>query len=848
METYTSDFSMYARMTGDSVAALFNTDIKQGLALKQVQEHRRLYGANKLTVRRVRLWQMIKSQSSSSIIVIFFGLGVLALVLGERTNALMIFLCVSINLIFGWYQVYSSSKAIALLRKYLVSPVKVRRDGNDHIIPSTELVVGDIVVLNAGDRLFADVRIMQDRNLAIDESVLTGESAAQTKTAAVCQKKETSIYDAFNIGFGGTTVVGGSALGIVFAVGGHSMFGHIAEPDLEEVRESAIALRTRELGTFLVQLIIVTLVFVFCMHFLIQGKKDYLEMFMFVIALTVSVVPEALPIVVTFCLASGATKLAKKTVLVKRLSAIEDLGTVEVLCVDKTGTLTENKVILSNTYTSKGFDTVLRYAALGSEFLDAHKLKEVTGKGFDGAIYRALTPELVSAVRSFERVAEAPYDPERKVNSVLVREAQSPAILIVRGMQEDVIPLCDEIDRECVNAWVEAENRQGHRIVAVAFKVMGNDVEGDDLIKYEHGLRFVGMVSLSDPLKPTVFEAIKKSKQLGLHVKMLSGDNKAVCSSIGQQIGLITDQADVLTGAEFMALDDSGQEKAALGHAVFARCLPAHKLKIIQVLQRTRVVAYLGDGINDIPALKMADVSLVVRDAVDIARDAADIIVPEKSMLPILDAIEEGRRIVINVVKYIKITISNHFGNLYAVVFVYLLIDYMPILPVHLLVINLVSDFPLLAISTDVVDPRGLQVPQRFSLIHIALFVFLVGSVGNVADLMIFWLFRHGPPETMQMAWYLENIFTALVLIFSARTASLFFKAERPSNTLVALSVLALVAAVIPFYTKWGHILSALPPLSLQHMSWVMGVVGVYVVMVECMKHLYYLIIARLPE
>lgn len=856
MRTYKTDFATYAYQSTEEIVALFNSDIQKGLSSEQVKQNKTVYGTNSLALKQTYWWHILWNQCSSIFVLIFMGLGILSLALGELTNALIIFTCISINLIFGFYQEYSTSKAISLLKKYLISYVKVRRNGTTITIPSKDIVVGDLIVLGSGDRLFADIRIVQDNNLTIDESALTGESTPVQKTVSIAiTHTPLDIYSAHNIGFTGTTITNGTGLGIVFAIGKNTTLGTIVDPAKEAIRESSIVTSTQHLGLFLIKLIILTLCCILAAHLLTKGPTNYIKLLIFTTALAISVIPEALPIVVTFCLSSGAAALAKKNVLVKRLSAIEDLGTVEVLCTDKTGTLTENKVTIANTLTIPPYN-VLVEAALASDFIDKSKHKGAASKGFDAAIYNSLSAEELKLLESYERIQELAYDPERRLNSALVRDKQSQWKLIVRGMQEDVIPLCQPTEQDTINSWIKQEQKQGHRITAIAIRAIpSNQInQADttaqnvlpDLAQYEHDLLLVGLLAFKDPLKKTTKEAIVKSKKLGLKIKILSGDSEAVCYSIAQQLDLITDQCAVITGAYLDSLSEDQQIKAVNSCSIFARCLPAHKLHIVQLLQRTYTVAYLGDGINDIPALKIAHVSLAVQEAVDITRDTVDIILLEKSLLVIIDGIEEGRKIVANTLKYIKTTLSNNFGNLYAIAITSLFIDYLPILPIHILLINLLSDFPLLAISTDTVDDNALRNPQHFSTNRILSFVITIGLVGNLFDIITFITFHKMPPQTVQMAWYLENMFTAIVLIYSTRTSSIFFKAKRPSTPLLALSCVALLMATLPFYTQIGHRILILPPLSNTHLLWVIGITIAYFITVEIVKYCYYVIIEKI--
>jgi len=843
MHEYTPDFSVYARESAEKICSLLNSNTQEGLSLSYVQKNKQLYGSNTIHPPIIRWWNILWNQCSPPFIVLFACLGVASLVLGELTNALIIFSCMVVNLSFGFYQEYSTSKAMTLLQKYLVSYVKVIREGTTATIPSQQLVVGDLVIINAGDRLFADMRIVQNTNLMIDESALTGESIPVHKTAEALTDSQINMFEAHNIGFAGTTVTNGNGHGIVFAIGEKTVLGTTITPTKEDLRQSNIAYNMKLLSTFLIKLIIITLCCVLSVNFLIKGTQHYIDILIFATALAVSITPEALPIVVTFCLSSGAAKLAKKKVLIKRLSAVEDLGTVDVLCTDKTGTLTENKTTLVASYSNESYD-VIAYAALATEFIDTgkhtNKHKGTKTKGFDTAIHEVLTPDQSRMINSYQQIASLPYDPLRKLNSALVQDQQFQRLLIVRGMQEDIVPLCHNIDTNKITTWISQENVHGYRIIAIGIKTIAANIDITDIQQHENNLTFVGLIAFDDPLKPTTYKAIQTGKQLGLHIKILSGDNQTVCFSVAQQLDLVTDQCDVITGTQFMALTNGQQRKAVRNHTVFAHCLPEHKLRIMQLLQETHRVAYLGDGINDIPALKIAHVSMAVQDAMDVTRDAADIILLEKSLLVIIDGIKEGRKVVINTLKYIKTTLSNNFGNLYSIALVSLFVDYLPILPIHIIFINLLSDFPLIALSTDTVDNDAIAKPQQFSPFLITTFVFAMGFVGNMFDIITFAIFHRMPQHVIQMAWYMENMLTALSLIFATRTNKIFFRAQCPSTPLLALSLAAMCIAILPFYTAVGRSILVLPPLSLTHLLYVIAIVSGYFITTEIIKHFYY--------
>ncbi|NBS41570.1 HAD family hydrolase, partial [bacterium] len=651
-----------------------------------------------------------------------------------------------------------------------------------------------------------------------DESVLTGESEPMAKTSDPLAKAADAPYAAKNIGFTGTTVVSGRGVGVVIATGAKTQIGDIAKLTAQTDEPSAFEKSIGRFSVFILKLIVVTLIVVFVANVAIKGTgANVPELLVFAIALAVSVIPEALPVVITTTLSRGALRLAKRHVVVKRLSAIEDLGSIDVLCSDKTGTITENKMEVADVHGSRHHEA-LYLAAVASSFLGERRPHPNTA--FDVAVWDKLDETDRKKAAETVRTDEKPFDPVRRYNSV-VADGQT----IVRGAPEEVVALCgggaDEL------AWASEQGTRGRRVLAVAAG------------KNETSLKIVGILSFVDPVKPTAAGAIRRAKALGVHVKILTGDSREVAASVARGIKLIASDDEVMTGAEWDAVPEHDRLAAAQAHAVFARVSPRQKFEIIESLRGCCEVGFLGEGINDAPALKVASVGIVVDGASDIAREAADIVLLQHSLDVIVEGIREGREVFANTVKYIKATLASNFGNFLAIATATFLVDYLPMLSIQILLLNLLSDFPMIAIATDRVDGTELKSPRTYDLRDIAYAATVLGVVSTVFDFIFFGLYHNSGASVLQTNWFVGSVLTELALIFSVRTRLPFWKAARPAGILLWLSVAAVLAAVAIPHSRFGHDVFHFVTPAPGTLAGIFGIVIVYFTLTEIVKLAY---------
>ncbi|OGI15206.1 MAG: hypothetical protein A3E38_01160 [Candidatus Moranbacteria bacterium RIFCSPHIGHO2_12_FULL_54_9] len=821
----------------DSLDALAELESSEkGLLPEVARERLRIEGNNTLGEKPFSIVAMLKRRARSSFLYLLLAAAALSYVLGERLDAALIFIFIAINVGLETYQEYHSEKAAQLLKRYLVIYTHVRRGGKTLTIESKEVVLGDIVLVEAGDRLPADIRFTAANGLELDESLMTGESAAVHKTVATLTVPPTEMYEAQNIGFAGTVVTAGRGEGVVFATGKDTALGDIAALAEESEHPTAFEKDIAQFSHFILKLVLLTLSLVFAANIFLKGDSvNTVELLVFSLALAVSVIPEALPVIVTVALSRGALRLAQKKVIVKRLSAIEDLGSIEILCTDKTGTLTENT--LSVTHINAQDELLclrLALAASLEEPLHRGKLHDA----FDLALWQKVGQQDNGDMR---RIDTIPFDPERRRNSVLVEMADGTREIIVRGAPEEIIRLSSNVDTYAAKnllQWMKEKGYQGERVLAIARKPFPADRKYT--LYAEQHLEFIGLIAFADQLKKTAKDTIRKAEALSVRVKVLTGDSPEVAGAVGYAAGLLKRPEDVVTGKALAAMGYEERRQTIVSHAVFARISPREKYEIIKVLQEKHDVGFLGEGINDAPALKIADVGLVVEGASDIAREASDVVLLQKNLDTVIDGITEGRMIFANILKYLKITLTSNFGNFYSVALASLFLPFVPLLPIQILLLNLLSDFPMIAIATDTVDAEELDKPKNYQVHTVVLAAILLGGVSSLFDFMLFGAFAKVSPGALQTAWFILSVITEVIIIFSLRTRFVFFRTRRPSVMLTILSFAALaVAMLIPLLPFGSSVFHFIRPDA----SFVMIIASLavgYFIATETVKYLYY--------
>lgn len=811
---------------------------REGLMVVEAEQRNALRSPRENTNRLLLSWRFLRKRFRSSFTLILLGSALISFFLGDRIDAWLILSFIFINATLETVQEYQSERAAQLLAEYLVTFVRVRREGKEARIPSEELVVGDVVLFQVGDRLTADMRVIAARGLLLDESVITGESAVVAKTMTPLKQEPAEMYAASNIVFAGTVVTGGSGEGVVFAVGQETQFGETASLAEHTERETVFEKGIARFSRFLLRLVVATIALVFVANVAIRGEKaDIAELLVFSLVLAVSVIPEALPVITTVALSRGSIRLAKKKVIVKRLSAIEDLGSIDILCTDKTGTLTENKMKVAAVRADDEKKCV-HMALLGAS--EAFGIKGEVHDPFDRALLVALPKAQRQTIMQARRMMALPFDPELRRNAVLVDEGKG-VMLIVRGAPEKILAVSSGVSVSEKREWIRfaaEEGKKGRRVLAVALKPMPQAATFS--LRDERSCQFLGMIAFEDPLKKSAIGTIAHAKALRIGVKIITGDSREVAESVGRAVGLVERPEQVMTAEELFLLPYEERLQAAEKAVVIARVAPQQKFDIIQLLESKHAVGFLGEGINDAPALKLANVAIVVDGAADVARESADVILLRGDLETVIEGIREGRKIFANILKYLKVTLTSNFGNFYSVALSSLFLPFVPLLPVQILLLDLLSDFPMIAIATDTVDTEELVRPREYNIHSIVLASTLLGTVSSLFDFALFAIYMHVSPGALQTAWFLLSACTEVILIYSLRTRRSCFKAHPASFALGSLSVIILsVVVVIPFLPIGTDFFRFVLP------TWSMlGIVGslalAYFLMTEIVKRWYY--------
>lgn len=834
------DILKYSQEDIENIVTSLKTDKEKGLSVDYAGLRLKKDGFNSIPSKDQPWWKIFFKQFKSPFVYLLLAAMALSFVLKQNIEGLMIFIFIIINTVLGFFQEYRSENTVRLLKKYIKTQARVVRQGQQQFLDSENLVVGDIVILETGDKICADLRLIEDYDLSVDESALTGESVLVTKQSGALSGDNIDQFSAYNLCFSGTVVSSGKARAVVIATGPNTFLGGVVKLTAEVKKTSDFEKGISHFSSFILKLVLVTLVLVFVLNSFAKDGLSMIELIIFSIALAISVIPEALPLVMTFSFSRGALELARKNVVVKRLSSVEDLGNIEVLCSDKTGTLTENKLAVLDFYeTFFSAEKILLYASLASSRLSNSR------EPFDIALAEKFKKEDKHNYLDYEFIVDTPFDPCRLRNNALVKR-QDDLEFIVRGAPEALFSLCSnlnpkEIDK--INQWILDQGHLGRRVLAVAKKnvsEVGLDDLKNNLIGFENNLNFLGIISFADPIKKSVKQAVLDAKELNVSVKIITGDSPEVAGLVAYQLGLIDSPEKVFLGKDLLGLSDKEREIVLDKYQVFARVLPEQKFIIIKSLQEKYSVGYLGDGINDAPAIKVAGVSLVVKDASDIAREAADIVLLESDLNVIIDGIKIGRKIFANSSKYIKATLASNFGNFYAVAVASLFVNFLPMLPLQILLLNLLSDFPMIAIATDNVDKEELLLPKKSLAKDIIAITLILGILSSIFDFIYFALFYRISAGVLQTNWLIASIITELAFLFSIRTQKPIFKGNRPSTLVMLLTFFSAVIAVIIPLTEFGQRVFHFVPPTLNHLLIIFGVAFVYLISSELVKLAYY--------
>jgi Mg2+-importing ATPase len=810
-----------------------------GLSSDEVAERLRQFGPNSLGTHRVRPTAVLFRQIRNPILLLLLGAALVSGLTGGGTNAVIIAVIVALSVGLGFVNEYRAEMAMAALRAKIRQEAEVRRDAKTIRVPVTDLVPGDVVALRIGGLVPADLRLLEVDELECDEGVLTGESMPVAKSAAAVTGREPQ--DQPGCAFMGTIVHQGSGLGVVVRTGNRTAFGQIAAGLAERHGQTAFEIGLSRFSRFL---FLVAAVLTGCIFIInVALARPLIDALLFSLAIAVGIAPEMMPAIVTVSLAAGSKALTAKKVLVKRLVAIEDLGNIEILFTDKTGTLTEGTITFERALSGDGkaSERALLLALVCNEAAVTAD-GPVGGNALDQALWSApgaaANGPLVAQAASYRRLGVLPFDHERQLASVLVSDPGGKSLLVTKGAPEVVLDRCVDVPG-AARPTLEALFGEGARVVAVASRPADSATAigpGD-----EQGLAFQGFLTFADRPKADAGSSIAQLERLGVEVKIITGDNGLVAAKVCSEIGLAC--AGVLSGTEVAALDDASLEAAIPKVTVFARIGPDQKSRIIKAARRTgKDVAFLGDGVNDAVALHHADVGISVDSGTDVAKEAADVVLLDKDLGVLAEGVMEGRRIFSNTMKYVLMATSSNFGNMFSAAGASIFLSFLPMLPSQILLNNLLYNAGQLVIPTDRVDPEALARPAAWDMKFIRRFMSVFGPVSSIFDFVTFgvmlWLLHAGHVE-FRSGWFVESIATQTLVIYVIRTRRIPFFRSRPSLAMLLVPTgAALVGAILP-YTGLARLLG-FTPLPAVFFGWLFGMVVVYLVLVEVAKTRFY--------
>jgi len=816
----------------------------EGLTQTQAEDRLAKYGLNALHARqRATAFRLFLNQFKSPLVLILIFAAIVSAFVGEWTDAVIVLAVVTGSTLLGFIQEYRAGNAVEKLRSQVTIKSSLLRDGRLRIIPSEQVVPGDVVQLSAGSLIPADGVLLTANDFFVNQAVLTGETFPVEKVTGVVPAKA-GLAERTNCVFMGTSVSSGTARALIVQTGKGTVFGQIAERLNLRPPETEFEHGIQRFGQLLTQVMLVMVIVVLAVNIFLA--KPPIDSLLFALALAVGLTPELLPAIISITLSHGAQQMARRGVIVRRLNAIENFGSIDVLCTDKTGTLTEGVVRLDGALDLEGKTStdVLRHAYLNAHFQT----------GLENPLDAAITAYAGQAgldISTEQKVDEIPYDFVRKRLSVVTINARGEISLVTKGALENVLEVCsrawsggqavelDEIARSRIENRFDEWSEQGFRVLGVAFKTVGPRVEA-----YTHAdeceLTFAGFLLFFDPPKPDVQKAIFDLAGRGLQLKIITGDNQKVARHIAQVVGLPV--SGLLTGTDINDMRDEALWHAAERTTIFAEVDPNQKERIILALQKTgHVVGYMGDGINDAPALHAADVGISVDTAVDVAKDAADFVLLKNDLDILRKGIDEGRVTFANTLKYILTTISANFGNMFSMAGASLLLPFLPLLAPQILLNNFLSDIPSTSIAGDNVDPEWVVKPRRWNTKFIRNYMVVFGLVSSVFDFLTFgvllYLFRTSPDE-FRTGWFIESLLTELVIALVVRTRRVFFRSRPGTLLLVSTLVVILITLVIPylpFISVFGF-----TPLPAPLLLAVIGLTLLYVVVTELAKKAFY--------
>lgn len=849
----------YSKLNQSNILKELKNDIKKGFSTDYVEDWQDEYGFNEVSHGEVHKWYMGLLESFfNPFSIVLIVLSVISFLTKDITAGFTILFLVFLSGIIKFIQEEKSNNASEKLKSMISTTATVLRDGRKKEIPINEIIKGDVLFLSAGDIIPADLRILEAKDLFISQSSLTGESEPLEKIANLSEERlndmPKSPLDIENLCFMGTNVVSGTGVAIVVNIGTNTYFGSMAKLITKSKAKTSFDKGVSSVSWFLIRFMIVMVILVF----IINGytKNSWLEAFLFAISIAVGLTPEMLPVIVSANLAKGAVGMSAKRTIVKNLNSIQNFGAMDILCSDKTGTLTENAVVLQYHLNIEGKEDlrVLRHAYLNSNFQTGLKnLLDIA------IIDKAMENNFYSLNFEYKKIDELPFDFMRRRMSVLLENKSGKVQLITKGALTEMLQVCKwvEYDGKVVELTEEMKqkaqatalklNAEGMRVLALAQK---NNIDISKTITkdIEKDMVLMGYLSFLDPAKQSAKSAIQALKEHNVRVKVLTGDSEIIAKHVCKAVG-IENHKDVITGAEIDELSDKELKTIVEKVDIFVKLSPQQKLRIIKILKDDgHTVGFMGDGINDAPAMKEADVAISVDTAVDIAKESADIILLKKDLNVLVNGVIEGRKIFCNIIKYIKMTISSNFGNMFSILFASAFLPFLPMLPVQILLLNLFYDISQMTIPWDNIDEDYIKTQRKWDTKSIMSFMLWVGPTSSVCDILLFLIMFNllgwNNPDIVsnvslfQSGWFVASMITQTIIIYFIRTAKTPFIHSNPSVYVFFSTSMAMLITMILPYLKIGTYLD-LTGLPAIYYGWLFALLILYILLVQVVKIIY---------
>ena len=845
----------YAKKDINQLFLDFNTR-KTGLNQIEADERLEEYGKNIIDIQNsnnlfTRLKEAIINPFNIVLILVAIITYITDVIIAETPSYatfVMLVIIVILSAIISFVQTEKSNNAAKKLQKMITNKIDVIRNGNNIEIDIEDAVPGDIVKLASGDMIPGDVRFFETKDLFIDQSQLTGESNPVEKFSYT--KNYNDISELNNIGLMGSNVVSGSAKGIILTTGNQTYFGSMAKSLSTDKTKTSFEQNIDSISKLLIKFMIIMIPIIFVVN--LYTKSNWLESLMFGITIAVGLLPEMLPVIMTSSLAKGAVMMSKKKTIIKRLSSIQTFGEMDILCTDKTGTLTEDKIILERYLNVEGKEDkrILKHAFLNSYFQTG--LKNLMDLAI---INRAEKEEMAFLEGDYIKEDEIPFDFTRKRMSVVLKDQNGKRQLITKGAVEEILSICsfieingkvEEINEELIeNARkiYEDNNNDGLRMIAVAQK---NEINGIETfgIQDEKDMVLIGFVGFLDPPKESAKSAIDKLKKHGVKTVVLTGDSEGVALNVCNKLGIDTEYT--LTGSKIDEMSDDELKNACEKCYLFSKLTPFQKKRIVKILQENgHTVGYMGDGINDSPPLKQSDVGISVDTAVDIAKEVADIILLEKDLNVLEEGVIGGRKTFANVIKYIKMAVSGNFGNMISVVIASIALPFLPLLPIHILIQNILNDFAQLGMPFDNVEQEYIEKPKKWDVKSIKRFMLYFGLLSTVLDVLCFlvlwYVFKFNTIELaayFQCGWFMFGVISQTVVIHTIRTSKIPFIQATASKQLNISTIVIILATMIIGFTSMAEIFD-LKPMTYLYLVWIFILIFIYLIMAQIMKKIY---------